>query len=86
MGLILDLFGHRVTAHLGIPRSMPAHSQDLSSLLSCICRDFSLLAMIAKSSAYAAEEIFTLEVLNVYPLFPCYNDLRRGSGEYNSGL
>ena len=75
----MNLFGHPVTAHLGIPRSMPAYSQILSSLLSCICRDFNLLAMVAKSSVYAAEEIFTLEVPNVYPLFPCCNHLRRGS-------
>jgi hypothetical protein len=79
MGFILDLLGHPVTAHLDIPRSIPAHSHNLSSLLSCICNDFSLLAIVAKSSAYAADEIFTLDVPKVYPLSPCCNHLRRGS-------
>ena len=58
---------------------MPAHSQNLSSLLSCVCSDFNLLAIAAKSSAYVVEEIFTLDVPNVYPLFPSCNHLRRGS-------
>ena len=79
MGFILDLLGHPVIAHLGIPRSIPAHSQNLSNLFSCICNDFSLLAIAAKSSAYVADEILTLEVPKVYPLLPCYNHLRRGS-------
>ena len=78
-GFILDLFGHPVIAHLRIPRSIPAHLQNLSSLLSCVCSDFSLLAIAAKSSAYDAEEIFTLDVPNVYPSFPCCNHRRRGS-------
>jgi hypothetical protein len=79
MGFILDLLGHPVTAHLGIPRSIPAHSQNLSNLLSWICNDVSLLAIAAKSSAYVADEIFTLDVPKVYPLLPCCNHLRRGS-------
>ena len=78
-GLILDLFGHPVIAHLGIPKSMPVHSQNLSSLLNYICSDFNMLAIAAKSSAYVAEEIFTLDVPNVYPLFSCCNHLKRGS-------
>ena len=75
----MDFFGRPVIVHLGIPRSIPAHLQNLSSLLSCICRDVNLLAIVAKSLAYAAEEIFTLDVPNVYPLFPCCSHLRRGS-------
>ena len=55
----LDLFGQPVIAHLGIPRSSPAHVQNLSSLLSCVCSVSSLLAIVARSSAYAADEIFT---------------------------
>ena len=39
----------------------------------------SLLAIAARSSAYAADEILTLDVPNVYPLFPCCSHLRRGS-------
>ena len=78
-GLILDFFEHLVIAHLGIPRSMPVHSQNLSSLLICICSNFNLLAIAAKSSAYAAEEIFTLDVPNMYPLFSCCNHLMRVS-------
>ena len=73
------MFGQPVIAHLGIPRSMPTQSQNLSSLLICICSDFNLLAIAAKSSAYVAEEIFTLDVPNVYSLFPCCSHLRRGS-------
>ena len=70
VGLSLDLFGHPVTAHLGIPWSIPAHSQNLSSLLSCVCSDSSLLAIAARSSKYAAEDILILDVPKVYPLFP----------------
>ena len=79
VGCSLDLFGHPVMAHLGIPRSIPAHSQNLSSLLSCVCSVSSLLAIAARSSAYAADEILTLDVPKVYPLFPFCNHLRRGS-------
>ena len=58
---------------------MPVHSQNLSSLLSCICSDFYLLTIAAKSSAYITEEIFILNVPNVYPLFPCCSHLRKDS-------
>ena len=78
-GFILDLFGHPVIAHLGIPRSIPAHSQNLSNLFSCFCNEYSLLAIAAKSSAYATDDIFILDVPKVYPLLPCCNHLRRGS-------
>ena len=73
------MFGHPVTAHFGIPRSIPAHSQNLSSLFSCVCSDSSLLAIAARSSAYAADEILILDVPNVYPFFPCCSHLSRGS-------
>ena len=79
MEFILDLLGHLVTTHLDIPRSIPAHSHNLSSLFSCICNDFSLLAIVAKSSAYVTDEIFTLDVPKVYQLSPWCNHLRRGS-------
>jgi hypothetical protein len=62
VGLSLDLFGHPVTAHFGIPRSILAHSQNLSSLFSCVCSVSSLLAIAARLFAYAADEILTLDV------------------------
>ena len=70
---------HPVIAHLGIPRSIHAHSQNLSCLLSCVCSVSSLLAIAARSSAYAVDEILTLDVPKVYVLFPCCSHLRRGS-------
>src|SRR6202048_1695510 len=79
VGLSLDLFGHPVTAHFGIPRSISAHSQNLSSLFNYVCSASSLLAIVARSSAYAADEILTLDVPKVYPLFPCCSHLSRGS-------
>jgi hypothetical protein len=53
VGLSLDLFGHPVTAYFGMPRSIPAHSQNLSSLFNCVCNAYSLLAIAARSSTYA---------------------------------
>ena len=79
VGLGLDLFGHPVIAHLGIPRSILAHSQKNSSLFSCVCSVSSLLAIATRSSPYAADEILTLDVPKKYPLFPCCSHLRRGS-------
>ena len=79
VGCSLDLFGHPVIAHLGIPRSILTHSHNLSSLLSCTCSVSSLLAIAARSSAYVADEILTLDVPKVYPLCPCYSHLRNGS-------
>ena len=79
MGFVLDLLGHPVTAHLGIPRSIPAHSHNLSSLFSCVCNDSNLLAIVARSSAYAADAHLILDVPKVYPLSPCCNYLRSGS-------
>ena len=64
---------------MGIARSIPAHSQNLSSLFSCVCSDLSLLAIAARSFAYAADEILTLDVPKVYPLSPCCSHLRSGS-------
>ena len=37
------------------------------------------LAIAARSYVYVVDEILTLNVPNVYPLFPCCNHLRRGS-------
>ena len=67
MGFILVLLRHPVTVYLGSSRSIPSHSQNLSNLISCICNEFHLLAIAAKSLAYAADEILTLEVPKVYP-------------------
>ena len=78
MGFNLDLLGHPVTAHLGIPRFILAHSQNLSNLFNCVYNDSNLLAIVAKSSAYVADEILILDVPKVYPLSPCCNHLRRG--------
>jgi hypothetical protein len=35
-GFSFDLLGQPVMAHLGIPRSIPDHAQNLSSLLSWV--------------------------------------------------
>jgi hypothetical protein len=78
MGLSLDLFGHPITAHLGMPRSIHVHAQNLSILFNCVCSVSSLLVIAARSSAYVADEILTLEVPKVYPLFPCCTHLSRG--------
>ena len=64
-GFIFDLFGQPVMAHFGTPRSIPAHSQYLSSLFNWICIDCRLFVIAAKSSAYAAELIVSLDVPNV---------------------
>ena len=52
-------------AHFLIPKSIPAHSQYLSGLFSWDCSDVSLFAIIARSSAYAAVFIVTLDVPRV---------------------
>ena len=76
---VFDLFGHPVIAHFGTPRSIPAHSQYLSSLFSWFCIDCRLFEMIAKSSAYAAELMVSLDVPSVYPFLPLCNHLSNGS-------
>ena len=50
-GFSFDLLGHPVMAHFGMPRSIPAHSQYLSSLFSWCWRDVKLLDIAARSSA-----------------------------------
>ena len=45
------LLGQPVIAHFGMPRSIPAHSQNLSNLFSWSCRDGKLLGIAARSSA-----------------------------------
>ena len=57
VGCSLDLFGHPIIAHLEMPRSIPAQVRNLSGLLSCVCNVSSLLAIAARSSAYAADDI-----------------------------
>ena len=52
-----DLVRHLVIAHFGIPRSILAHSQNLSNLFSCICSDVNLFAIIARFPVYVAEFI-----------------------------
>ena len=75
----MDLLGQPIIAHLGIPRSMSAHSQYLSSLFSCVCSDGSLLVITARSSAYAAKLIVVFDVPNVYPFLPLCSHLSSGS-------
>ena len=65
---VFDLFGHRVIAHFGIPRSIPTHSQYLSSLSSWV--HWRLFVRIAKSSAYAAELIVSLDVPSYIHISP----------------
>jgi hypothetical protein len=67
VGDSLDLFGQPVMAYLFIPRSMPAHLQYLSILLSCVWIYVMLLKMTTKSSAYAAKLMVIGDVLNLYP-------------------
>ena len=62
IGFILDLLRDPVTAYLDIPIFILAHSQNLSNLFSCVCKIFNLLAIAAKSSTYATDEILTLDV------------------------
>ena len=78
-GLVFFLFGHPVMAHFDTPRSIPAHSQYLSNLFSCIWIECNLVVMAAKSSAYAAELIVILDVPKVYPFLPLCSHLSNGS-------
>ena len=78
-GFVLYLFGHPVMAHFGTPKSIPTHAQYLSSLFSWFFIDCRLLVMAARSSAYAAELMVSLDVPNVYPFFPLCSHLSRGS-------
>ena len=78
-GYILDLFGQPVMAHLVTPKSMPAHSQNLSILFSCVCIDCGLLVSAARSSVYAAELTVICDVPKMYPFFPLCSHLRSGS-------
>ena len=66
-------------AHFGIPKSIPAHSQYLSNLFNWVCIDWRLLVIAARSSAYAAELIVSLDVSNVYPFFHVCSHLRSDS-------
>ena len=52
-------------AHFVIPKSIPAHSQYLSSLFSWDCSDVSLFAIVARSSAYAVVFIVILDMPSV---------------------
>ena len=76
---MFDLFGQLVMTHFGIPKSIPAHSQYLSSLFIWVCIDLRLSEIIAKSSAYDAELMVRLDVASVYPFFPLCSHLNRGS-------
>jgi hypothetical protein len=62
MGLLL---GHPVMAHLDMPNSIPAHSQNLSILFICGCRDFMSFVIMARSSTYAVEFIVYCDVLSL---------------------
>ena len=52
-------------AHFVIPKSIPAHSQYLSSLFNWGCIDVRLFAIIARSSTYAAVFIVIIDVPSV---------------------
>ena len=52
-------------AHFVIPKSIPTHSQYLSSLFSWGCSHVSLFAIIARSFAYAVVFIVILDVPSV---------------------
>ena len=78
-GFVFDLFGQPVIAHFGTPRSIHVHSQYLSSLFSWVCIDCRLFEITAKSSAYAAELMVSLDVPSVYPFVPLCNHLSNGS-------
>ena len=60
---ILDLFGHPMTAHFGIPMSIPAHSQKkLICLIVFVRSDVTLFATTVRSLAYVVEFIVILDV------------------------
>ena len=52
-------------AHFVIAKSIPAHSQYLSSLFSWGCSDVSLFPIIARSSAYAGIFLVVLDMPSV---------------------
>ena len=60
-------------------RSIPAHSQYLSSLFNCCWMDVALLDITAMSFAWTAEFNFVLEVLKVYPWILRCSHLSNGS-------
>ena len=66
-------------AHFCTPKSIPAHSQNLSSLFNCVCSDLRLFVIAARSSAYAAELMVSFDVPNVYPFLPLCSHLSNGS-------
>ena len=76
---VFDLFGHSITTHLGILKSMLAHSHYLSSLFSWTCIDWRLFVMAARSFVYATKLIVRLDVPKVYPFFPLCNHFNNGS-------
>ena len=78
-GLVFDLFGQPVIAYFGTPRFILAHSQYLSNLFCWVCIDCRLFEMTAKSSAYAAELMVSLDVPSVYLFLPLCNHLSNGS-------
>lgn len=56
--LNFDLLGHLVIVHLGMPKSILAHSQNLSSLFCWSWRNVTLLARVVRSFAHVAEFSF----------------------------
>jgi hypothetical protein len=63
VGSFFNLFGHHVISHFGMPKSMPAQSQNLSSLVIWICIDNKLLVNASKSSTLIIELVFKFGVL-----------------------
>ena len=78
-GFIFSLLGQPVIADFCTPKSIPAHSQNISSLFNCVCIDWRLFVIAARSSAYAAELMISFDVPNVYPFFPLCSHLSSSS-------
>jgi hypothetical protein len=66
-------------AHFCTPKSIPAHLQNLSSLFSCVCIDWRLFVITARSSAYTADLMVSFDVPNVYQFLPLCSHLSNGS-------
>ena len=66
-GFILVLFGQPMTTHFVTPKSMPAHSQNLSILFSRICSEFVLFDIVPRLSKYVAKLVFIFDASNLKP-------------------
>ena len=75
----LSLLRQPVITHFCTPNSIPAHSQNLSSFFNCVCIDWRLFVIAARSSAYVAELMVNFDMPNVYPFLPLCSHLSNGS-------